>query len=243
MSTLKSILIFTLGAGVGTTVTYFVLRKKFNEEFEAAAEEVKKDYEKHIGSLNGQIDILNATINEKDTTIKSLVDASSEAAKLEEKKRIALEEKPEPEDILKEKVTKNAAVDYTKFSSKNDKVEEENKDIKTEEVLEKAKTPAKGKCKAPYVIKGKEYISGDLDKVILRYFSNDDIFLTEEGEIATGIKTKIGKNNINFLVNESDGEIFVRNESVGVDYDIVLDETPYEDYIENGVYEDPDEEN
>lgn len=212
----KTPIAFVAGAVIGAAGTWVLSAKYFNNKLENDIQAIKADF-------SNEVERLNAEINDQQETIAGLVagNAVKETEEPKFKKKVKkVEEKPDLKDLA------DNITDYTSFSKK-DKEPKPEPDV---DIPTKVKKDAK---KDPYVIDRDEFFEPDNNniKVYLRYFNNDNLFLNEDGEIDnTGFKT-VGKRNVNFLVNESEGEIFIRNEVMGIDIDLVLEQMPYQDYI------------
>lgn len=237
----KTIVAFILGAAVGSGITFLVTAKHFNKKSNEEIESIQNDFlgakeymEEEIKELRQLLDgsqkeneNLKLRMNtlassskevEDDTLTRKLTCVESNALK-------NLENKPEPEDLISGKV------DYTQFSTKaEDKKVKIDPDIKTGTDAPKNKKDTE----PPYLISSSTFYTHDdvYEKVELRYFVNDNLFLGEDGDLVSVAARVVGKNNINALVNESNGEIYVRNENTMCDYHVQMDDTPYEDYKE-----------
>ena len=74
------------------------------------------------------------------------------------------------------------------------------------------------------------FVRPELDKIELYFFAGDSVLANEEGEIVTDEDVLIGDALTKYGFNENDESvIFVRNESVGADYEITKTFSRYSD--------------
>lgn len=118
-------------------------------------------------------------------------------------------------------------VDYTKFHSKKDDDVEE----KTETVEDIA----------PFVIIDEEtYLESTRDyvKADATYFTKDDVLAGWNNDlVAREIETTVGREAVEKFADPSVGSVYVRNESLKVDYEIVRCDDPFEDVQHEAVME------
>lgn len=261
MAKVATPLAFIFGAGLGAGVTYFVLKKKFEqktieENARVANEfnEVRKIFEEEKERLEAEINDRELKIfkYERDGYITQNDNFGVDEEPKEEVKETAkpkrkvskavedLENKPSPEEVLSA-----GKVDYTQYSKKNT-------EKKADPDIQTGKKAAAGKT--PFIIDKKQFLATDeFEKSYVLYFPNDNLLLGEDGDIIKNGTNLIGKSNINFLTNNPDaGTIYIRNENVMVDYAVNVETCAYEDYCEERddvndedlkmEWDDPDEE-
>ncbi len=112
-------------------------------------------------------------------------------------------------------------------SSKKAQVERHEKDM-TE--YEKVVTNYSGKKeeveivdgRQPYRIPEEDFVvdDEDFDKVTLEYYTETEC-LYENGELVPNDEEIVGKDNLNLLHGYSDDTIYVRNEKLGIDYEVI----------------------
>lgn len=88
--------------------------------------------------------------------------------------------------------------------------------------------------KMPYVIAPDNF--GELDDfetVSLTYYSGDDILADEEDEIVENIDELIGSDALNSFGEYEDDSVFVRNEELKCDYEILLDNRKYSEVVKS----------
>lgn len=227
----KTPIAFVVGTLLGAAGTWVVSAKYFNKKCEDDIQAIKAEFEQlhendqeSIKRLEKTVsDLVSGnTVEEDDTTVYEPVKASKKAKK---QPKTNIPETDEP-------------VDYTAFSKSNKGIP-----AKADPNIKTGKESDKKAKKEPYVIDYRDYLANDgYDKKLLRYFNNDDLFLDEEGDIESAGFKIVGKRNINMLVNETEGEIYIRNEELRADYNVLLEMGAYADYIEASADYDEDEE-
>lgn len=220
MSKASGIIGFLSGAAIGAAGTYFGLRSWISKQVDLAAQDVSKEYEETIFNYSERINMLEKHVRSlEDELALAKIEKTPEDNIKEEKISTNVSNKPDPEEIAKE------YTDYTKFAAGYSSTEEKKPDPEIE-------TGKKKKRKPPYLIKPKEFCEDNgFDKQTLTYFVNDDLFLDEDNEIYKSAGRDIGKNNVNFLINESDGDIYVRSEDDKIDFHVVMTQDVYADFV------------
>lgn len=88
--------------------------------------------------------------------------------------------------------------------------------------------PREDRAVKPYVIDGDTFSEDfhGFDKCVLVYWSGNDVLLTEEHE-PMDIETTIGRSSLEHFGEEEAYTIFVRNERLGTDFEVLLEEASY----------------
>lgn len=117
------------------------------------------------------------------------------------------EDKKETEKVIKQ-------LDYTSYSKPDANVElmEESEDI-------------------PYVIKPEEFGEFDDYEEISLTFWADQILTDDDDEILEDVNRVIGFDSLNHFGEYEDDSVYVRNDRLKCDYEILLDQRKYEDVI------------
>lgn len=126
---------------------------------------------------------------------------------------------PEPENV-KKVVSKEAEefmkkLDYTQYSKdepENPQVMKESEDI-------------------PYVIKPEEFGEFDDYEEISLTFWADQILTDDDDEILEDVNRVIGFESLNHFGEYEDDSVYVRNDRLKCDYEILLDQRKYEDVL------------
>lgn len=133
-------------------------------------------------------------------------------------------EKPSVVEYAKELMEKEK---YTNYS---------NSEMPSEDIPESGVTGANTNYKPPYVIPPEDFgENDDYDKISLTYYS-DHIVTDENDEILEDVEGAIGFESLNHFGEYEDDSVFVRNERLKVDYEILLDQRSYSDVIKSKPY-------
>ena len=89
------------------------------------------------------------------------------------------------------------------------------------------------KAKRPYLISEEDYIEDTMNvKKIISFFEEDEVYMDNDTkEVLDNVGKDIGMDNVEQL-NMDGNEIYVRNEQLGIDYNIVSEPGSYEDFID-----------
>ena len=146
------------------------------------------------------------------------LNAMEEQIKLTED--ISETEKPVEEDV---KAVKKA---YNKLADQYNTI--------TEEKPKKGRK--KKKIEEPYVISAAEFEEQNgFDKVIVSYFEEDEVLMTDDEEVMENGSSVLGVMNLEQFGASGDGDdtVYIRNETFGTDYQVVLEDGSYRNFIEN----------
>lgn len=103
-------------------------------------------------------------------------------------------------------------------------------DILEEDYIEHDDFPREERADKPYVI-GPDVYSEDFhgfDKCVLVYWQGNDMLLTDEQEIMD-IETTITREALEHFGEYESGTVFVRNERLGCDFEVLLEEGSWAD--------------
>lgn len=114
------------------------------------------------------------------------------------------------------------ALDYTTYSAETPVKEEKQEEEETEEPMNDGH---------PYVIPPEEFgMEDDYDQISLTYFS-DHILTDENNEIVEDVERVVGFDSLNHFGEYEDDSVFVRNDRLKCDYEILLDQRRYSDVL------------
>ena len=124
------------------------------------------------------------------------------------------------------------------FSVVKDKEEEPVPDY--EEIIQKlnynefSTKTTNQKAKRPYVITADEYSDANgYIKKIISYFEDDEVCMDNETkEVLDNVAKDIGNDCLERINEDGENEIYVRNEILGIDYNIVSEAGSYEDFLD-----------
>ena len=93
------------------------------------------------------------------------------------------------------------------------------------EAPEASESPKEGGIVEPYIISAQQFATdGILEKVTLTYYINADL-VCEEDELVDDPNSIIGYDFMNHFHDDEEGVVYVRNEKLGTDYEVILDDS------------------
>ena len=87
-----------------------------------------------------------------------------------------------------------------------------------------------GMSNKPYIISPDEFSMEDYDICSLTYYS-DGVLADENNEIIENVEDTVGLESLNHFGEFEDDSVFVRNDKLKIDYEILLDIRKYEDSL------------
>lgn len=187
MNKFIGILSFSIGAAVGSVVTWKLIKTKYEKQSQEAIEEVRELYSKKLVARDNEV----KKAHEYSKVVSGKTDYSSVVSDL----GYSSEEIQEEENPLKE--------------------------------------PEK---KEPYVIPPDEF--GELDEFkteSLTYYS-DSVLTYDSGEVIRDIDDIVGTESLNCFGEYEDDSVFVRNEALETDFEILLDTRRYVDVMSRNLH-------
>lgn len=161
--------IFTVGAAIGSAVTWYFTKTKYERIAQEEIDSVKEVFSKH------------KTISEDTVDTKI--------------------ENPEMTEY------KNIVQNYTS----------ENEEEGEPETMDK-----------PYVISPDEFGDSDYEIISLTYYA-DKVLTDETGDIVDDVEDLVGYDSLNHFGEYEEDSVFVRNDALSTDYEILLDPRNYSD--------------
>jgi len=87
----------------------------------------------------------------------------------------------------------------------------------------------------PYLLRKDEFLDNEsgLEQTTLTYFKGDDILCDEADNIVEDVDRVVGKANLDRFgeLSEDDNVVYVRNEKLRVEYEIMLDQREYAEVV------------
>ena len=207
---LKNALIFVSGVLAGAATGIYATSKYYYAKADKEIKDMRDYYEEKLDRIKKMQDEANLVMDERDQKIE----------KVEEEEIEDLEMK-NYEDMIDK-------LQYNKISHKARKKTKE--EVKVEE--------AAINVNEPKIISYNEY-SDDIkyEKVIVSYFEEDGVLmLQDESLFEDGINALGSLNLEQFGMYPDDPEpdtIYIRNELLGTDFEVVREEGSYEQFLEN----------
>lgn len=209
MNKAAGFVIFAAGAAIGSAVTWYYAKKKYEQIAQEEIDSVKEVFAKNA-SAHHENDI-------------------PEDDKAQEKAEMA-REKPSVAEYAK----KLSKAGYTNYSNSImvDDDEEQTSDDPGEE-------PGKyfgDKDAQPYVIAPEQFAELDgYDQISLTYYA-DHILADDNDQLLEDVEGTVGFESLTHFGEYEDDSVYVRNDRLKVDYEILRDERKYSDVIKTKPY-------
>lgn len=200
---------FTAGAVLGSAITWYYAKKKYEQITREEIESVKEVFTK------------NSNIRKED-----VFEPENSVLKKAEMAR----EKPNVAEYAK-KLSKEG---YTNYS---------NSDILTEDGEEVSDDPGQEPGKyfgdpdaEPYVIPPEQFAElDDYDQISLTYYA-DHILADDNDQLLEDVEGTVGFESLTHFGEYEDDSVYVRNDRLKIDYEILRDERKYSDVIKSKPY-------
>ena len=156
----------------------------------------------------------------------------------------------EDQDIMKEKINndiqkeKPSVAEYARELSKKEYrnysnsefVVEEDEDEEDEGPIMEPPKYERSLTSKPYVIPPEEFGEyEDYDKISIKFYS-DHLLVDDNDELIEDVEGTIGFESLNHFGEYEDDSVYVRNERLTVDYEILLDQRKYMDVLKSKPY-------
>ena len=113
--------------------------------------------------------------------------------------------------------TAKSIIDYSSYSTKSDKIAE---DVKQDKHIN---------SDPPYVITPEEFSEFEDYSTISLYFFRDQILTDDDYELLEDVDDVIGFESLNHFGEYEDDAVYVRNDRLKTDYEILRDERTYQE--------------
>ena len=197
---IKYILTFVAGAGIGSAVTYKLLKVKYEQFAQEQIDSVKETYQRR--SKLKVLDELSEIVDEE----------------VEEAIETGMSEKPDISvSDYANRLKDLGYTNYSDISAEKDEKKEEKED-KPEPMIDK-----------PYVIPPEEYGDfDDYERINLLCFA-DNVVTDEDYELVDDVDDVIGLDSLNHFGDYEDDVVHVRNDRLKCDYEVLADPRKYSD--------------
>lgn len=182
--TIKKIMIFLAGAGVGTAISWQFFKNKYKRIADEEIASVKEVFERRHN-----IEVVSTDEIESDSV-----------------------EENEKEDSEIKTEYKNLANNYNTITDEINNEEKGGNDM----------------VNGPYVIKPEEFDTIGYDVVSLTYYA-DKVLTDENDNPIEDIDYLVGEDSLDHFGEYEDDSVFVRNDDLKTDFEILLDEASYYD--------------
>lgn len=204
----KDPIIFTIGAGIGAAAAWYFTKRYY-----------KKLADDEIASVKDAFAKLREDAQKRAEAAKNKPDLSKYVEALNKIEEREVKNNPEQE-------VNTHAVNYTDFTE-----EDEENDIPVREKLMPQPIEKNVDRTKPYLLNRMPYSDEDPDytQIEVRYYA-DGTYADSQGR-EMEIEDYIGANLMGYVEETDKDEIFIRNEELGVDIDIVKDVRTYDDIM------------
>jgi hypothetical protein len=199
-----NVLVFAVGAAIGSAVTWKVVKTKYERIAQEEIDSVKEAFADRFGERK-------ETLEDLKNKVDTLIDAEERHEQAKQIDWAELEDLNE-EDDEDEETEENLLNDYARLLDVYNKKKGGGDDMKNE----------------PYVIS--PYDFGELDgysQIELTYYS-DGTLEDDEYNILTDWENLIGKDSLTTFGEYEDDSVFVRNDDLRADFQILKDYRTYE---------------
>lgn len=214
MNKVTGSVIFAAGVAIGSAVTWYFTKKKYEQIAQEEINSVKDVFSK------------NAIKNESSSADISKEDLDNKKAGTMENEKMNVAE-------YAKRLSKEGYTDYSKSGIMVDDEEEE------EDSGDPGPEPESyfGDPDAePYVIPPEEFgEKDDYDRVSLSYYS-DQILADDDDQLLEDVEDTIGFESLTRFGEYEDDSVYVRNDRLKTDYEILRDERRYSDIIKDKPY-------
>lgn len=196
--TVPTVAAFLLGAAAGAAGAWYILKDRYAQIAQEEIDSVKEAFLRRYSDPKKKDDSLTEDISDEKPE--------------EEPTRATDMIKQEADEIIEKH-------DYTAYSTKPDISEV------AKQVLSKKENGVK--VDAPYIIPPEEFGEFEDYETIELTFFKDHIIADDELEIVEEVDRIIGFESLNHFGEYEDDAIFVRNDSLKCDYEVLLDDRTY----------------
>ena len=228
------ILYFLGGVVVGSAATFFALRANMEARIDEEVENVRQAFQSAKVAQNANLGPSEANLNNVSEKDDKDDDENANLAR-----KLAAENAQRKADLITSSNISSSqgyviqqeqnthAVSYNLFSKPpqakdihNGQDEGEDLDVIVE---------PKEKAQRPYVIMPDQFVNEhtEFDKTTLMYYSDDVLVEEMTREIITDIDSAIGTESLNHFGEFEDDVVYVRNEKISTDYEIIYNDVPF----------------
>ena len=205
MKTLQTILIVIASAGISGAAGYFIAKKKYEKKADEEIESVKKAFNEHLNELTKSGEKIDIPMTRNGYSKYSKKKLSEKKTKKES------DREPLPTDPV---ATANY-IDYSapyRTSSKSVKIEKK--------FVEDEKGAASND--EPYIISPDDFMASSYESSTLLYYA-DGVLADSDNNVISSYIGLIGPKALNSFGQYQEDTVFVRNDKLKTDFEIILD--------------------
>lgn len=210
---MSKVLYFLGGVAVGCVVTYFIVSKRAEKRIEEEVAAFKEKYsnKKILGTIKEK------EISEMGFKFTAEIDPKEKVNELNQRKANM---------ISYDKISKGEGYNHNLFTNPPNPIDihngiDEGEELEYEKIIDT--TPPKEGLSDPYTISPDQFVNEQpfFDKITLEYY--DDGILCEEisDEIIDNISGTIGMDSLNKFGEYEEDVVYIRNERVSTDYEVI----------------------
>lgn len=202
MNKATNLVIFAAGVGVGAIAAIVLTKRKYELMVQEELDSIKKAF-----SVNKTEDEKISSEPEEDEALHTENEMKEKPSLIEYAKKISEEEK------------------YINYSSMSEEKETET------ETTENVEEPSEDTNK-PYVIEPDDFDTIDgYSTVSLTWYDGDNLLADDNDEVIVDVEDVIGFESLNHFGDYEDDCVFVRNDRLKIDYEVLLDNRNYRDVV------------
>ena len=205
MKTLQTILIVIASAGISGSAGYFIAKKKYEKKADEEIESVKKAFNEHLNELTKSGEKIDIPMTRNGYSKYS-------KKKLSEKKT---KKESDREPLPTDPVVVDNYIDYSapyRTSSKN---------VKTEKKFVEDEKGAASNDE-PYIISPDDFMASSYESSTLLYYA-DGVLADSDNNVISSYIGLIGPKALNSFGQYQEDTVFVRNDKLKTDFEIILD--------------------
>lgn len=205
MKTLQTILIVIASAGISGAAGYFIAKKKYEKKADEEIESVKKAFNEHLNELTKSGEKIDIPMTRNGYSKYS-------KKKLSEKKT---KKESDREPLPTDPVVVDNYIDYSapyRTSSKN---------VKTEKKFVEDEKGAASNDE-PYIISPDDFMASSYESSTLLYYA-DGVLADSDDNVISSYIGLIGPKALNSFGQYQEDTVFVRNDKLKTDFEIILD--------------------
>ena len=205
MKTLKTILIVIASAGISGAAGYFIAKEKYEKKADEEIESVKKAFNEHLNELTKSGEKIDIPMTRNGYSKYS-------KKKLSEKKT---KKESDREPLPTDPVVVDNYIDYSapyRTSSKN---------VKTEKKFVEDEKGAASNDE-PYIISPDDFMASSYESSTLLYYA-DGVLADSDNNVISSYIGLIGPKALNSFGQYQEDTVFVRNDKLKTDFEIILD--------------------
>lgn len=205
MKTLQTILIVIASAGISGAAGYFIAKKKYEKKADEEIESVKKAFNEHLNELTKAGEKIDIPMTRNGYSKKK----SSEKKTKKESDR-----EPLPTDPV-------AVANYTNYTDYYAPYRISSKSVKTEKKFVEDEKGATSNDE-PYIISPDDFMASSYESSTLLYYA-DGVLADDDNNVISSYIGLIGPKALNSFGQYQEDTVFVRNDKLKTDFEIILD--------------------